>query len=410
MFLAGLQMVGTGTTGPTDPTQLMSLLPSGANLYLKVQGSVVNALLQSALQSGQLTAQAQQTQSNAFIDSASATFQNNELVVQVGGYLYDECPGGVNLNFTDTRTVSLTLLDGGSLRIFQSDDVSINQASNLVCLLTTLGLVAFALILPAVMVGWLIGFGAFLIASEGIFGLAELMAGQAGGFNSTLVNLTQPIPDSNFLPTLTGGDFQMSDGGLLIATTAGTQPDTINAIIYVRFLAPAGGIEAGATKPLAGAKVELMAQVVPPPPGASQVPPGSSSGLGKHRVTVSYTYIPPTSDRQLAVGQTDFTGEVRFGLLASQLATGAGEVKEERTFFDPDADRFITLPTLTPVIVAKPDLYFRVTMPDGSVADTRQIPGGLLVSSVSSQVGTLANPLTLSFGGVQVIGQGGTNV
>ncbi len=411
MLLAGLQMVGTGTTGATDPSQLVSLLPSGANLYLKVQGSVVNALLQDALQSGQLTAQAQQKQNNAFIDSASATFQNNQLVVQVGGYLYDECPGGVNLYFTDTRTVSLNLLNGGSLEISQSDNLSIDEASNVWCLLATLGLVAFAAILPAVMVNWLIGFAGFLLFSEGIFGLAELVAGQAGGTIVNIVNLTQPIPDSNFLPTLTGGDFQMSDGGLLIATTAGTQPDTINAIIYVRFLAPAGGIEAGATKPLAGAKVELMAQDVPPPPGASQVPPGSSSGLGKHRVTVSYTYIPPTSDQQLAVGQTDFNGEVRFGLLASQLVTQTGEIKEERTSFDPDADRFITIPTLTPVMVAKPDLYFRVTMPDGSVADTRQLPGGLLVSSVSSQVGTLANPLTLSLGGVLVIGnQGATTV
>lgn len=110
------------------------------------------------------------------------------------------------------------------------------------------------------------------------------------------------------------------------------------------------------------------------------------------------------------MGQTDFNGEVRFGLLASQLVTQAGEIKEERTFFDPDADRFITIPTLTPVMVAKPDLYFRVTMPDGSVADTRQLPGGLLVSSVSSQVGTLANPLTFSFGGVLVIGNQGATI
>jgi hypothetical protein len=421
MLLAGLQMAGTGTTAPTDPTQLESLLPGDdSNLYLKVQDSVANALIQVALQTGQLTALAQQQQSNAFIDSASATFQNNRFVAQIGGYLYHECPLNVNLYFTDTRTISFQL-DGASIEINQSDDTSITQVQNFMCLLTTLGLAALAAVGGAVFGAWLgglvgtlaeaiggwtggIGGGivGFLLSHDGNLAFNQIVSGQAGGGkpNSTIVNLTQPIPDSNFLPTLSGGYFQISNGGLLIGAVAATQPDTINTIIYVRFLVPAGGIEVTATTPLSGVTVELMAQNVPPPPGASQVPPSSSTGLGIHRVTVTYTYEPPISDLQLAVGQTDYTGEVRFGLLASQLATPAGTIKEVRTAFNPDADRVVSTTSLTTVIEANPDLYFRVTMANGSVVDTRQLPGGLMTSFVSSQVGTLEYPLTFTFGGV----------
>jgi hypothetical protein len=145
-----------------------------------------------------------------------------------------------------------------------------------------------------------------------------------------------------------------------------------------------------------------MVQDVPPPP--TQVPPSSSTGTGKHHVTISCTYLPPTSDQQLAVGQTDMTGLVRFGLLASQLVTPAGTIKEEKTYFDPDADRVITTTTLTPVLNPTPDLYFRVTTPDGNVVDTRQLPGGLMSNFVSARVGTLEHPLIFTFGGTTVGG------
>ena len=409
MLLAGVQILG-GALGQTDPTQLSNLLPGdGSNVFLQITSSAVNAVMQNAVQTGALTALAKQQHSNAEVDSASATFQNNQFVAQVHVKLVNECPLNTDLHITLTRTVSI-VLKGGSVEIDERDDHSLDLGDNIVCLIATLGVAAVVILLGILCGAFFFWLASVLVVVAGVYVTVQLLNGLAGSKSSTILNLTQPIPDSDFLPTLSGGFYQISNGAMLIAATAATAPDTINAIIYVRVLVSAGGIEVGATKPLAGANMELMAQDVPPPPGASQVPPGSSSGLGNHRVTVSYTYIPPTSDQQLAVGQTDFNGEVRFGLLASQLVTQAGEIKEERTFFDPDADRFITIPTLTPVMVAKPDLYFRVAMPDGSVADTRQLPGGLLVSSVSSQVGTLANPLTFSFGGVLVIGNQGATI
>lgn len=404
MLLMGLQIAGTGTTGATNPSQLVSLLPSdGSNLYLKIQDSVANALVQSAIQSGQMTAIAKQQNSNAVIDSGSARFQNDEFVAQVNGRLVDECPFWVDLDFTDTRTVSLKL-EGGSLVISQTDDQSITDLHNLLCLLTTLGLIGLAalagVIFGGVLGGILGGIIGFVLSDIGQLTLSQLSAlieGGGGGPDSTVIDLTQPIPDSDFLPTLSGGFFQIVDGGLLIGAVAGTRPDDIDTIIYVGFAVPAGSVVLTATKPLSYVKVELMVQDVPPPV-SPQVPPNTSTGTGKHQVTKTYTFVPPTSDQQLGIGQTDLNGVVRFGLLANQLVTTAGMTKEEETAYDADAQRFITTTTLTPVLNDTPDLYFRVTMPDGSVVDTRQLPGGLMAHFVSARIGTLQKPLTFTFG------------
>jgi hypothetical protein len=401
MLLVGLQIAGTGTTGATDPSQLMSLLPSdGSNIYLKTQDSVANALLQSAIQSGQLTAIAKQKNSNAVIYSGSARFQNDEFFAQVNGSLVDECPLSVDLDFTATHTVSLKL-QGDSVVITQTDDHSITDLHNLLCLLTTLGLVGLAALAGAifggVVGGTLGGIIGFVFSDIGQLTLSNIIGGSGGGPDSTVVDLTQPIPDSDFLPTLSGGFFQIVDGGLLIGAVAGTRPDDINTIIYVRFAVPGGGPVVTATKPLSYVEVEVMVQDVPPPV-SPQVPPNTSTGTGKHQVTKTYTFVPPTSDQQLAVGKTDPNGVVRFGLLTDQLVTTAGAIKEDETAYDADAQRFITTTTFTPVVNDAPDLYFRVTMPDGSVVDTRQLTGGLMAHFVSARIGTLDKPLTLTFG------------
>jgi hypothetical protein len=407
MLLAGLQMEGTGTTAATDPTKLTSLLPGdGSNLYLQIQDSVANALIQTALKSGQLTALAQAKNSNAVVDSASASFQNNAFVAQISGRLVNECPLWVDLAFIDTRTVSLKL-NGGTLQIDQNDDNSVAELSNLWCLLTSLGLIGLAVLAGAIFGGWLAvsigGILGFILTGVGPFLAGQIVSGllSGGGPDSTIVDLTQPIPGSNSLPTLSGGFFQITNGAILIGAIAGTQSDNINTIIYVRFLVPAGGIEITTTKALSGVKVELMDQDVPPPPGddaSTQVPPPTSSGQGKHAVNISYAFVPPTSDQQLGVGTTDVNGVVRFGLLKEQLITTAGQIKKSDQHFDPDADRVITTITETPVPEAKPDLYFRVTLPDGSVVDTRGLPGGFLLNFTSARIGTLANPLTFTFG------------
>src|SRR6202012_1714900 len=106
--------------------------------------------------------------------------------------------------------------------------------------------------------GGIIGFVLSDIGQLTLSQLSALIEGGGGGPDSTVVDLTQPIPDSDFLPTLSGGFFQIVDGGLLIGAVAGTRPDDIDTIIYVGFAVPAGSVVLTATKPLSYVKVELM--------------------------------------------------------------------------------------------------------------------------------------------------------
>ena len=49
---------------------------------------------------------------------------------------------------------------------------------------------------------------------------------------------------------------------------------------------------------------------------------------------------------------------------------------------------------------ALPDFYFQVTRPDGSRLDTLQLGAGFFKNFQSARIGTPANPLTITFGGV----------
>ncbi len=406
-LLAGVQILGT--QGTADTGTLTNLLPNqNTNIFVWVQDVVANQLVQNALNSGQLTAAAQQQHDNAVVESASAKFQNNAFVAQVSGKLVNECLDSIDLGFIETRTVTIKL-EGTSIEIDQHDDNSIAEWSNTWCLLASLGLIALAAlggallggVFPAI-VGGILG---FVLTGVGPFLGDQIISGifsGGSGPNSTIVNLTRPIPGSDSLPTLSNAFINITDGAALIAAAAATTADDVNTIIYARFLVPLGGIDVFSTEPLTGVKVELMDQDAPAPAGddASTVPPPDTSSLhGKYGVSVTNTFVPPSADERLDEGTTDLDGTVRFALLTDQLQSTAGRIKTVTTHFDTDTDRDTTTTTYSPVPEAKPDLYFRVTMPGGKVVDTRGLPGGFMENFTSARVGTLANPIIFTFGG-----------
>ncbi len=406
-LVAGIQVVGT--QGTANPAGLTNLLPNGTtNIFVQVQEVVANLLMQQSLHNGSLTAAAKAQNDNAVVDSASASFQGNSLVAQVKGRLVDECPLGADLVFITTRTVSFKL-EGNTIEIDQSDDNSIADTHNLWCLLTSLGMIGLAVLGGVILEGAALGIGAgilaFILTNVGPFVLDKLIGSLfgGGGDNASFVDLTSPIPGSDFLPTLSGGFFQVAGGAMLVAATAGLQADNINTVIYVRFLVPDGGITVFSSKPLAGATVALMDQDAPAPAGddaPTTVPHGTSTGHGTHVTTTSFSFQPATSDQKLAEGKTDIDGIVRFALLKDQLTSTGGTIVKKVQRFDVDADKVTTITSKSGEVEPKPDLYFRVTMPDGSVVDTRKMPGGFMVNFTSARVGTLANPLTFSLGGL----------
>ena len=190
---------------------------------------VPDVLLQQEVNNGDLTRQAQQSHSNAVVDSAVASFQNNAIVVNIKGRLLKEC--GFDLGFWATHTTSIQL-QGGSIEIDQKDDSGVDTASAIWCLLLVLGIIGLIALAGGIFLGVAAGFGIGedLLLAAGFIGLTQFLNGGSKGTAPTIVDLNQPIPGSDVLPTLGGGNFQVTDGVMLIAATAACAGTTSTSI------------------------------------------------------------------------------------------------------------------------------------------------------------------------------------
>ncbi len=197
----------------------------------------------------------------------------------------------------------------------------------------------------------------------GLSNVGLFVSGGEGGENSTIIDLTSPIPGSDERPVLSAVCFRVKNGAMLMAATVGLRPDHVNTVMYIRFLEP-DGIDV-----LAGATVQLMDRDAPAP----RDPP---TGGGSQAIPARSPFRSRGEDQRVAEGQTDLNGTVRFVLNTHETPVPARNSRVEW----------------------KPDLYFRVKLPDGSVADTRNLPGGFMLDINSSRIGTLSNPLTFALG------------
>ena len=121
------------------------------------------------------------------------------------------------------------------------------------------------------------------------------------------------------------------------------------------------------------------------------------SEVPSETISTTYSFEPPTADQTVAQGVTDLDGTVRFEILQAQLPIAGNIVAATTTSYDADYPPPITFASEAPAPDTSPDLYFLVTKSDGSVVDSRQF-GGFLSNLTASQVGSLSNPLTITFG------------
>jgi hypothetical protein len=410
VLLAGVRVVGGATTGPGDPQNLKSRMPGNdLTLFLQVHSEVVNQLIKGALANGELAKVAKEKNPNVELLSASAWFENNAMVVQLNGTLVNECPFNTDLDFQATHTVSLRFL-GSSVEINQDDHYDIFDLSNLGCLLATVGVLELnaieVYVLDWVSIGvWQGMFGFLTDQPEAFLTLQtiDFLKGLLSSHKPETIDLNKPIDGTDFLPVIKDGFTKTENGALLVAVIADTLIDELNTFIYARFLVEEGAPVAFPT-PLVNVKVELMDQDLPAPAGDDvakvNLPPDRTIGDN----TIHYSYQPPTGDQVLARGFTDQDGIVRFAVIKDDLTTSAGTitrvVKNRITGVDPDHT------VVTPVNEFKPDLYFRVTMPDGSVVDTRKLPGGFMPNFTSGRVGFYDKPLTFNLGPGKVVTAG----
>lgn len=412
-LLVGIKV--QGTPGAGNPDSLIALFPDEeTNFFTRVHDQVLRLIVQSAARGGVLTRIAKETHPDAVIDSADVAFGRDTIKVMATGKIVDLCPLGVDLGFTVTTTVTLTL-EGLRIRVDKETSQNLDNLDAFLCVVTSLGLALLAAVAVIVSQGIGLASGFAAGAAFGVVGVLTLLLEfegedfalvlrSGGDGKPTFIELDFPLPGTDLLPTLSGLFIRLDESTMLMAAHLGTRPDVLNTYFYVRFLETDS---IGIARPLKGASVRLMDRDFPalagddvtlPPPSTTQTSHQTPQGV---IVTTTTTRFERTADEVFREATADHTGRVRIYIPRDKLASRGGTKVVETTRLNPDTDRETTSTRRTAVPEARPDFYFHVRRADGSALDTLQLPAGFFPNFQSARVGTAANPLTITFGGVR---------
>lgn len=410
-ILVGIKV--QGTPSPGNPATLTALFPNAStNLFTRVHDSVLRLIVQSAARSGELTRIAKQTHPDAVIDSADIAFGNGTIQMIAKGKIVDLCPLGVDLGFTTTTTLTVTL-ESTRIRVQKDTSNDLDNTDVILCVITSLGLALLAALAVIITQGLGLASGFAAGYALGVIGVLTIMMefdsndfslvlGDGGDNQPTFIELDFPIPGTDLLPTLTGTFIRLDDSTMLIAAHLGTRADVLNTYFYVRFLeADALGI----ARPMKGVTVRLMDRDAPAPAGDDVVLPGPTTTHSSHHLptgdisTTIKTSYERTGDETVQTTTTDSTGRIRIYIPRNKLVSKAGNKVVQTTRLNLDTDQETTSTRRTPVSEARPDFYFRLTRPNGTTVDTLQIPAGFFLNFQSARIGTPMQPRVISFGG-----------
>lgn len=410
-ILVGIKV--QGTPSPGNPATLTALFPNAnTNLFTRVHDSVLRLIVQSAARSGELTRIAKQTHPDAVIDSADIAFGNGTIQMIAKGKIVDLCPLGVDLGFTTTTTLTVTL-EGTRIRVQKDTSNDLDNTDVILCVITSLGLALLAALAVIITQGLGLASGFAAGYALGVVGVLTVMMefdsndfslvlGDGGDNQPTFIELDFPIPGTDLLPTLTGTFIRLDNSTMLIAAHLGTRADVLNTYFYVRFLeADALGV----ARPMKGVTVRLMDRDSPAPAGDDVVLPGPTTTHSSHHLptgdisTTIKTSYERTGDETVQTTTTDFTGRIRIYIPRNKLVSKAGNKVVQTTRLNLDTDQETTSTRRTPVSEARPDFYFRITRANGSTIDTLQIPAGFFLNFQSARIGTPTQPRVISFGG-----------
>ena len=416
-ILVGLKV----TRGSGSPDSLTAHFPNQAtNLFTRVHDQVLRIIIQAAAKNGVLTQVAKKTHPDAVISSADIAFGRDTIKLIAKGKIVDLCPGGVDLDFTVTTTITIKL-EGTQIRVEKETSKDLDNTDVILCALGTLGLALLAAVAALVFHGIGIASGITAVLAFGAIGvLTAILAfdsndfalafGNGGDDKPTIIELDFPIPGTDLLPTLTGDFIKLDESTMLMAAQLGTRPDVLNTYLYVRFVEPdPQSPVAIVTRPMNGARVRLIDRDSPAPsgddvslPGATTKTSSSQTPFGDFAITTK-THFERTADETFREVTADRTGRVRIYIPRNKLGSKAANKVVETTRLNLDTEEERTTTTRTPVFESHPDFYFRVTRPDGSSVDTLQLGTGFFLNFQSARIGTPTNPLTITFGGLGVI-------
>ena len=415
-LLVGMKAVGTAGQG--DPANLVPLFPNNqTNLFTRVHDQVLRIIIQQAARNGVLTQVAKQTHPDAVIDSADVAFGPNTIKLIASGKIVDLCPGGVDLGFTVTTTVTITL-QGTQIKVEKETSKDLDNLDVLFCVIGTLGLALLAAVAALVFHGIGIASGITAVLAFGVVGVLTaildfdsddfaLVFGDGEDNKPTIIQLDFPIPGTDLLPTLTGNFIRLDESTMLMAAQLGTRQDDLNTYFYMRFMEPdTSSATAFLTRPIRDARVRLLDRDSPPPDGddvtfsaPTTKRSSSHSPAGDFAIT-TVTHFERTADETVRDIKADRNGRVRIYIPRDKLASKAGVKVVETTRVNLDTDKETKSVQRTSVAEPLPDFYFRLTKTDGSTLDTLQLGTAFFKNFHSARIGTPTNPLTITFGGI----------
>ena len=415
-LIVGMKVVGT--VGLGNPDTLVPLFPNAqTNLFTRVHDQVLRIIIKDAAVKGILTQVAKKTHPDAVIDSADIAFGKDTIKLIAKGKIVDLCPGGLDLGFTVTTTITITL-EGTQIKVKQDRNRDLDNSDAFFCVIGTLGLALLAALVVIISQGFGLASGLGAVFAFGVVGVLTtllnfddddfaLVFGDGGDDKPTIIQLDFPIPGTDLLPTLTGNFIRLDESTMLLAAQLGTRADDLNTYFYMRFLEPDTQSPAViVTKPLKGARVRLIDRDSPPPdgddvtlPGPTTKRTGSRSPAGNFSITTK-THFERTADETFRDTIADRNGRVRIYIPRDKLASQAGTKIVETIRENLDTDAVTTSVKRTPVPEPRPDFYFRLTKTDGSSLDTLQLGAAFFKNFQSARIGTPANPLTITFGGI----------
>jgi hypothetical protein len=404
-----------GTPGAGNPETLTAHFANpGDNFFTRVHDEVLRLMVRSAVRSGELTRLAKATHPDAVIESADVVFGTNTIQVVAKGKIVDLCPLGVDLGFTATTTVTITL-EGTVIRIHKETSTSPDTGDAILCAITSLGLALIVAVAIIVFNGLSLASGlsaGYALGAIGVLTLIlefededfNLVFGGGGGDGGPIpIELDFPFPGTDLLPRLNGMFMRLDESTMLMSGVLATRTDDINTYFYMRFLEADGPSIFG--RAMAGATVSLMDRDSPPPAGDDVTFPAPSTTTtatqtpqGPVAVTKRTSFVR-TADERFAQVTADHAGRVRFYIPHDKLGSRAGTKIVETTRENLDTDEVTRTTQRTAVPESRPDFYFRVTRANGTAIDTLQLPAGFFQNFQSARIGTRANPLTITFGG-----------
>jgi hypothetical protein len=322
----------------------------------------------------------------------------NAVEVTVDAKFVDFCGPGpfkfIDLDFDMSGTAQAAVADQ-QLTIIAPEDVSIDYDNTdlAVCAVTSL----VDLVTVAFGAEYVFDVVTFVVIGVVIGNVEAATLRERGVFT-----LGQPIPGTELAPSLEIVQLVVDDDMLHVLGNLTLTTDANHTFIYLRVRA-AGITPFRLGPPIANAKVQVIDQDRPQRLGGELGIPKEgtttkTTGGQHHRfeTTTTVELIFPTSNEELATGTTDDDGLARFVIDRRSVGGRVRITKVTEPLDDPNPIP-VTRVSEFGFTEVRPDVFFRITLEDGRVFDSRQPRGGsfFAVNVNDRRIGTPQVPLLL---------------